>query len=76
MKQREKFEVIPAEGLSAKNTILLASLRGIRKAGRVYRAAIRRRDEVLIINRRKPGATTCPILTPSQPVTSTGGWPC
>ena len=39
MKQREKFEVIPAEGLSAKNTIPLTSLRGIRKeAGRVYRA--------------------------------------
>ena len=39
MKQREKFEVIPAEGLSAKSTIPLTSLRGIRKeAGRVYRA--------------------------------------
>ena len=32
--------------------------------------------QVLIINRRKPGATTCPIRIPSQPATPTGGWPC
>ena len=39
MKQREKFEVIPPEGLSSHNTASLTTLRGIRKeGGRVYRA--------------------------------------
>jgi len=36
---RQKMEVLPPEGLSAKNTASLTTLRGIRKeAGRVYRA--------------------------------------
>jgi hypothetical protein len=39
VKQREKFEVIPSEGLSPHNTASLTTLRGIRKeVGRVYRA--------------------------------------
>jgi hypothetical protein len=36
---RQKMEVIPPEGLSAKNTVSLNSLKGIRReTGRVYRA--------------------------------------